>query len=266
MTSRSTAEQCLPVTDVVALAALAWVAAATLHEGLGHGLACTAMGGDPTRWSTFHFSCDRLLMSLWDQRIVAGAGTAVNAALAAVGWYGWTKDGATRRRLAGWIVFTLNGLTAFGYLVFSAIFQIGDWNGYGVMAEVANPIVVRGTLAIIGVAGYYGIVRAAACMLSQTLGGKNLAGQARRLAAIVWITTGVISFGAALSAGSDWRSTIGALIGVALGGNAGLFSLARFVKPTTIELERLRPNWALVGAAIVATVTFVALLGPGIAL
>lgn len=154
MTPRSSTDPRAPLADVVALAALAWVAAATLHEGMGHGLACSAMGGDPTNWSTFHFGCDSQAMSLWGGRIVAGAGTAVYVILAALGWLVWRGSGSLRGRLAGWIVFALNGLTTFGYLVFSAVFGIGDWNGRGVMAGVTDPVLARVALAVVGIAGY----------------------------------------------------------------------------------------------------------------
>ncbi|MES3110019.1 hypothetical protein [Sphingomonas aurantiaca] len=267
MTPRSSTDPHTPLADVVALAALAWVAAATLHEGMGHGLACSAMGGEPTNWSTFHFGCNQEAMSLWGGRIVAGAGTAVNVTLAALGWLVWRGSGSLRGRLAGWIVFALNGLTTFGYLVFSAIFGIGDWNGRGVMAGVTDPVLARVALAVVGIAGYYAVVRLAAGMQSRMLDGEGAAAQARQCAVIVWMTTGAISLAAALAAGSDWRSTIGASIGVALGGNAGLLSMGRFVKPTAAaSTTTLPPSWLLRMAAILGTAAFVAILGPGIAL
>ncbi len=267
MTPRSSTDPRAPLADGVALAALAWVAAATLHEGMGHGLACSAMGGDPTNWSTFHFGCDSQAMSLWGGRIVAGAGTAVNVILAALGWLVWRESGSLRGRLAGWIVFALNGLTTFGYLVFSAVFGIGDWNGRGVMAGVTDPVLARVALAVVGIAGYNAVVRLAAGMLSRMLDGSGVAAKARQCAVIVWMTTGVISLAAALAAGSDWRSTIGASIGVALGGNAGLLSMGRFVKSTAAaSATTLSPSWLLRVGAILGTVAFVAILGPGIAL
>ena len=267
MTPRSSTDPRAPLADVVALAALAWVAAATLHEGMGHGLACTAMGGDPTNWSTFHFGCNQEAMSLWGGRIVAGAGTVVNVILAALGWLVWRGSGSLRGRLAGWIVFALNGLTTFGYLVFSAVFGIGDWNGRGVMAGVTDPVLARVALAVVGIAGYYAVVRVAAEMLSRLLHGADIAAQARRLAVTVLLTTGVTSLAAAVAAGSDWRSTIGASIGVALGGNAGLLSIARFVAPNAAAPATiLPPSWPLRVAAVLVTVAFVAILGPGVAL
>lgn len=252
--------------DVVALAALAWVSAATLHEGAGHGIACEAMGGAPLTWSSFHFECARQAMSLTGVRVVAGAGTVINLILMALGWAFWRSSTRPLARLFGWIIFALNGFTSFGYLVFSATFDIGDWNRSGVMTAVANMTMARTVLAVIGIGGYYAVVRAAAAMLSRELDGRAIALEARRLAITVWLTTGAISLLAALAAGHDWRSTMGASIGVALGGNAGLFSVSRFTAPgTTRQRADMRPNWPLRVAAGVAVVSFVAVLGPGVA-
>ncbi|KQM81766.1 hypothetical protein ASE67_16215 [Sphingomonas sp. Leaf23] len=251
----------------MALTALAWIAAATLHEGAGHGLACKAVGGEPLAWSTFHFECGRQAVSAWGGRIVAGAGTAVNLTLMALGWLWWRNSATARGWFAGWVVFALNGLTSFGYLVFSAAFDIGDWNRAGVMAGSPDSILTRGALAAVGVAGYFAIVRMAAAMLCQKADGAANVADVRRMAIVVWVTTGAISLMAAVAAGSDWRATIGASIGVALGGNAGLLSVARFVKPATSTAQPpASPSWPLCAAAGVAVVAFVAVLGPGVKL
>jgi hypothetical protein len=255
-----------PVADIAALAAIVWVAAATLHEGLGHGLACQAMGGIPAGWSTFHFDCASQAMAIGGRRIVAGAGTAINLVLMVIAWLWWRRDPRPAAKLAGWTMFVVNGLTSFGYLVFSAAFGIGDWNGAGVMAEVADPAMARGLLAVVGVAGYYAIVRGAARMLAAVVRGPAAVRETRRLTVTIWMTTGIVSLFAALAAGADWRSTLGASIGVALGGNAGLLSIARFVVPSTDASPVIALPKVWRGVAIMAVAAFVLVLGPGVRL
>lgn len=253
--------------DIAALTAIIWVAAAMLHEGLGHGLACKAMGGVPITWSTFHFECGRQSMDVVAARVVSGAGTMVNVGLMALGWFWWQRSFTAGGRLAAWIMFAINGLTMFGYLVFSAAFNIGDWNAAGVMAGVADTSLARGVLATVGVTGYYAIVRTSARMLSPMLNGPEVVPVARRLCVTVWATTGAVSLIAALAAGAGWRLTLGASIGVALGGNAGLLSIARFVplsaKPQNFAMGA---NCLLRGTAIIVVVAFVVILGPGLQL
>lgn len=253
-----------PMFDIAALAALAWVAAATLHEGAGHGLACLAVGGEPLRWSTFHFGCGQGDESVWDRRIVASAGSLVNLVLSAIGWAWWRASRSTWARLAAWIVLVLNGLTAFGYLVFSAAFDIGDWNRAGVLLDIVDVRLTRGVLAIVGVAGYAAVVRGAARLLSRTGAGDGATLTTRRVTMTVWATTGLVSLLAALMSGSDWHSTAGAAFGVALGGNAGLLTIARFSAPTLAFPPNQR--WGVRMAAVAAVTVFVAVVGPGIAL
>src|SRR5437879_10756864 len=66
----STAE----IWTVVAIAAVAYVCASILHEGIGHGGACVLTGGKPVAISTVHFECDH------EGRLVAAGGTIVNFA------------------------------------------------------------------------------------------------------------------------------------------------------------------------------------------
>jgi hypothetical protein len=253
--------------DIAALSALAWVAAAALHEGLGHGVACSMTGGMPENWSTFHFGCAQQALSAASRRIVAGAGTAVNVVLMALSWMWWRTSSTARGRIAAWIVFVINGLTSFGYLVFSAAFDIGDWNSAGVLAEIAPSQVFRGVLAVVGALGYYAVIRVAAAMLSPSLDGPGYVRDARRLSVIVWATTGIVSLLAAAMSGPDWRSTVGASIGVALGGNAGLLSVARFVTASQAARSSvIDPSYSLRLTAIVAVAAFVTILGPGVAL
>lgn len=253
-----------PIPDIAALSALAWVAAAALHESAGHGLACLAVGSEPLRWSTFHFGCGQADGSVWARRIVAGAGSIVNLLLMILGWAWWRRSGSAWTRLAAWIVLVLNGLTAFGYLVFSAALDIGDWNRAGVLLGVADARLARGLLAVVGLAGYAAVVGVAARLLTRTGAVDGTVVVMRRVVMLVWGTTGLVSLLAALMAGADWRSTAGAALGVALGGNAGLLTIARFSGPTLVLPPARRRGLRLVAVAVVAA--FIVILGPGVSL
>ncbi|WP_380785514.1 hypothetical protein [Sphingomonas sp. R86521] len=108
-------------------------------------------------------------MSVAAGRFVSGAGTLVNIGLATLGWIWWRLGEAPGARLAGWILVVINGLTSFGYLIFSAAFGIGGWNGASVMAGVVAASLARGVLALVDIGGYYAIVRASARMVSGPL-------------------------------------------------------------------------------------------------
>lgn len=138
-------------------------------------------------------------------------------------------------------MFAINGLTGLGYLVFSVVFGISDWNGRGVMAAVTDPVLARVALTAVGIPGYYAVVRfpRKCCRM---LNSADVAAQPR-------------------------RSTIRASIGVALGGNAGLLRIGRFVAPTAAAwATTFSPSWLLRMAVVLGPTVFVAILGPGIAL
>lgn len=255
------------ITGVAAIAALVWVAAATLHEGLGHGLACTLLGGKPTRWSTFHFNCAHEFLSPTRWRVIAGAGSAVNVALLALGWFWWRRSTVVTTRIGAWTMVVVNGLTTFGYFVFSAAFGIGDWNTNGVLYGVSNIAVARAGLAVVGIIGYIALIRLGAAMLSSLLDNATAKVDARAITTTVWLTLGVVSLLAGLLAGADWRTTIGASLGAAMGGNAGLLTIPRFVTAVPkVRSWEVEGRWPLRTAALLAVAAFVVILGPGVPL
>src|SRR5437588_11398532 len=71
----------LSLTDlptVTAIALVAYAASNVLHEAVGHGGACLALGGKPLVLSSVHFECGEQAMSALAIRGVAAAGTIVN--------------------------------------------------------------------------------------------------------------------------------------------------------------------------------------------
>jgi len=253
--------------DAAALAALVWVVSAALHEGLGHGAACAALGGDPTSWSTFHFGCARGSMSLGDHRLVSAAGTAVNMALAVIGYAWWRGAERPLASTAAWTLFVVNALTSFGYLVFSAALGVGDWNTAGVMVGVPDPLRSRLLPGVVGVVGYYAVIRLAASMMARQTDGAVTRLEARRLCVVVWLSVGAVSLLAGAAAGAGWQATLGAALGAALGGNAGLLSVPRLVPPGRAGNVAGRTRCPLLWtAAAIAVAAFVIVLGPGVPL
>src|SRR6266545_935916 len=63
---------------VIAIALVAYAASNVLHEAVGHGGACIALGGEPLVLSSVHFECDEKSMSALARRCVSAAGTGAN--------------------------------------------------------------------------------------------------------------------------------------------------------------------------------------------
>jgi hypothetical protein len=113
---------------VAAIAVVAYALANLIHEGLGHGGACVLVGGRPAMLNAVFFRCDVSGLSGSALRLVAAGGSVTN--LIAAGAI-WTLGRYMRPSAAVnyflWLLFAVNVLTAFGYLLFSGIGGFGDW-------------------------------------------------------------------------------------------------------------------------------------------
>src|SRR5207237_10048020 len=83
----TTKESDRPLPDlltVTAIALVAYAASNVLHEAVGHGGACLAVGGKPIVLSSLHFECGEEAISALARRGVAAAGTIVNFSAGAI--------------------------------------------------------------------------------------------------------------------------------------------------------------------------------------
>jgi hypothetical protein len=103
-----------------ALAAMAFVAACTAHEAVGHGLACLGTGGTVTLLSSVYFRCQP------GHPLVDAAGTLSNLCVAAVFALAARRSRHDTARTAFALVAAFNGLWGTGYLIFSAVTDTGD--------------------------------------------------------------------------------------------------------------------------------------------
>ena len=78
MTTKQPGPRLPDLLTVTAIALVAYAASNVLHEGVGHGGACVALGGKPLVLSSVHFDCGDDAMSAFARRGVAAAGTIVN--------------------------------------------------------------------------------------------------------------------------------------------------------------------------------------------
>jgi hypothetical protein len=114
---------------VAAIAVVAYALSNVVHEGLGHGGACVAVGGHPKQLTAVFFDGDLEGLPASAGRWVAAGGSLANLLVAAIAWAGLRliPAGWGRGRFFLWLVLAVNVLQAFGYLLFSGIGGIGDW-------------------------------------------------------------------------------------------------------------------------------------------
>jgi hypothetical protein len=260
---------------VIGIAILAYCISNVVHEGLGHGYACVLAGGKPQVLNAIFFSCDEAGLTMAGKRLLAAGGSIANLVLAGFVlialklWKG--SPGATHYFL--WLLFAVNILMPFGYLLFSGIGGIGDWV---VVIDGFRPVILyRALLTIVGAFLYF-VVASRLLMpgLNLYLGREASLRQERtKLLALLPYLTGGITF--VVAGLLNPEGIVLVLISAAAASFGGTSWLAWYPRSKKDERSReLAPAepasiprqvpWVVAGA--IAFVLFVGVLGPGIKL
>ncbi|MEO8215712.1 MAG: hypothetical protein ABI718_01375 [Acidobacteriota bacterium] len=254
---------------VVAIGVVAYALANILHESVGHGGACIALGGRPQVVSSVHFECGEEQISDAARRMVSAAGTIVNFLAAAVSLLAMKRQGLHRPHLAWflWLFTTINLLMGAGYFLFSGIGNIGDWSS--VFSGLLPAWVWRPLLALIGAALYFYFARLSARRLIVLVGsGEAAVPRAKSFAVPVYIAGGL------LYCISGLFNPVGPVLiaisaaAASFGGTSGLLWLTEFVRRGSdshppVAVSRSVP-WIIAG--VIASILFVGVLGPAVRL
>lgn len=250
---------------MIAVAIVAAVITDVIHEGLGHGGMCVAIGGKPLVISTVHFDCGG------ENRWVAAGGTLANLFF---GGLFWAIGRAVRRspswRYFFWLLMTFNLFDAGGYFLFSGVGNFGDWAL--VVADWRPAWAWRAGLIGLGAVTYFLLfVPLSLQELRPLLGGpaENRWRQARQLCLVPYLTTGILScIAGALNPVGPLLILLSAAA-ASFGGKSGLAWMWTLLKRDRAAAVQLplppiqRSLWWII-AAIVVAIGFIALLGPGI--
>ena len=253
---------------VVAIGLVAYAASNFLHEALGHGVACVALGGKPLVLSSVHFECDEQAMSALALRGVEAAGTVVNFIAGALGLIAFKATNPRQKPHMAyflWMFTTLNLLMGAGYFLFSGIGNVGDWAA--VARGTMPPMVWRPTLAVFGGALYFLLARQSAQWLGSLVGSDELSmARARRLTMPAYFAGGL------LFCLSGLFNPVGPILiaisaaAASFGGASGLLWLTRFLPAgeRSAEPAALDRSYVWIVAGCVVSLIFVGILGPSI--
>jgi len=256
---------------IIAISALAYSLANVVHEGLGHGGACILLGARPTMFNAIFFNYDETTASGSVQRAISAAGSILNliVGLPLVGLLRSRVRLSPRWRYFLWLFCAVNLLTAFGYLLFSGIGGIGDWAR---VIEGARPaILFRLALVVSGALLYFVIApRLLMPALDPFLGREPDArvARARRLSLVPYLAGSGTMVVAGLLNPLGMKIVLISAAAASLGGTSLLAwypaiprAPSSFATDAPLEITRGIP-WIV--AAVIATVIFVLVLGPGI--
>ena len=256
------------ITTVTAIALVAYAASNVLHEAVGHGGACIALGGKPIVLSSVHFDCGEGAISGLAGRGVAAAGTIVNFIAGAIGLVAFrVTNPVTKPHFAYflWIFTTLNLLMGAGYFLFSGVGNIGDWSA--VASGTMSPLIWRPAMAVFGGALYFLFARQSAQWLRAIVGSDDLSMRRSRLLTIPPYIAGGLLFCV-----SGLFNPVGPVLiaisaaAASFGGASGLLWLTQFLRGSGGSAQRaeLGRSYVWIVAGCVASLIFVAILGPGI--
>ncbi len=254
----------LDVATIAAAGVVAYALVATVHEAVGHGAACLAVGADASAVSSTELRCDGV--SGTSALVVTSSGSVANVlvGLGAFGLFRVARPGDGRTLLLGWLVCAWNLFHAGSYLLTGALFGFGDWGR--VAGAVHPPILGQIGVGLVGAAIIFLGQRVATDPLWQPLVGIG-DDRAARWPRITWpaLAAGVA---VSLLAGvlSPLRPEFALLTSVLA--PLSLLWLVRLPRWPTADNPReavpIRRSAPLLGISLLVSVIFVLMLGPGI--
>jgi hypothetical protein len=238
------------------------------HELLGHALTCVASGHHSSELGAYYVECPHT--GPWSRRIVAMAGTCVDVLLALLAYVAWLKTSRPLPRLVWWIVFTVKGMVAAGYWMFSGVTNLGDWGPAmgGGIGPLPWPWLWRAVMFVVGLYVYIEVVRRAIRMMVAMLGGGEQARMTRRnIAMSIYLVGGVSAVLVSLFNPLGIVITLMSALASSFGGTAGLFNVAYSrrsdMPPRDFVIGR---HYAILIAGVLTTIAFALVLGPTISL
>lgn len=236
------------------------------HELLGHALTCVASGHRPSQLGAYYVECPHT--GPWSRRIVAIAGTGVDVLLALLAHAAWRKVRRPLPRLVWWIVFTVKGMVAAGYWMFSGVTNLGDWGPAmgGGIGPLPWPWLLRAVMFAVGLYVYIAVVRRAIHMMVAMLGGGEQARVTqRKIALTIYLVGGASSVLVSLLNPLGIVITLMSAVASSFGGTAGLFNVAwsrpSDEPPRDFVIDR---HYAILVAGVLTTIAFAVVLGPTI--
>lgn len=236
------------------------------HELLGHAVVCVATGHQPSELGAYYVECPGT--QGWSSRIVAMAGTCVDVVLAVLAYLAWRRLRRPLPRLVAWMVFTVKGMVAAGYWMFSGVTNLGDWGPDvgGGLGPLPWPWLWRVGLFVVGLFAYIWVVRAALRMLGVMLGGGDQAARVKRqIAMTVYVVGGVSALLVGLFNPHGMAITLTSAVAASFGGTAGLFNVA-YSRPSALPAQdfEIGRHPVLFAFGVLMTAAFAAILGPTI--
>jgi hypothetical protein len=266
MTGKTVATPRVDAWTLLGLALLLLPLLTMAHELLGHALVCVASGHHPSELGAYYVECPGT--GPWSRRLVAMAGTSMDVVITLLACVAWHYLERPLPKLVAWIVFTVKGMVAAGYWMFSGVSNLGDWGpaAGGGIGPLPWPWLWRVLIFAIGLCVYIVVVKRAIRMMFAMLGGGEQARRTQRQVAMtIYLVGGVSALLVSLFNPLGIVITLMSAVASSFGGTAGLFNVAYSrhceLPPRDFFIAR---HYAVLVAGVLVTLSFAVVLGPTI--
>jgi hypothetical protein len=255
--------------DMLTIASVALVAhmlTTILHEGLGHGGACLAIGGKALLITTVNMECSI------DHRLVTAGGTLANFLAAAVFFAlgRSTSTAASLWKYFFWLAMTMNLFVATGYFLFSGIGGFGDWEMF--IRGFTPQWAWRVGLSLLGAVSYLLAAKFSLLEMRPLIGSDKARRYTRatELTRVPYFAGGTLACIAGALNPQGWILVALSAAAASFGGSSGLLWMTNWLRggaippgPDTDPVPIPR-NWGWIVVAAIGACVFVAVLGPGL--
>lgn len=254
---------------LAALAALAYVLATAFHEHAGHAAACVALGGSPSKLGAFYVECNYGAMGTAGVRLVAIAGPAASLLLGLLSSRLLRSARTPSVRLFWWLMASVGLMTAFGYLLFSAVSGIGDLGtgDEGALKGVPMPWLWRVAMGAVGYWLYDRSVVWSMTALAGVVGGcEDRAARVRRTALVCYVAGAATCIAIGLFNPEGIVIVLTSAAAASLGGTSG-FAWGPYrtrIGAGDSDAVACPRSWSWMVASLVVVLAYAAVFGPTI--
>jgi hypothetical protein len=247
---------------IIALACLAYIVQAVLHEGLGHAVTAWLSGAHQITISTVALQSDI------SSRLISASGTLVNLFFAGIFWLLLLNPGRYKPTTRYFFVLLMAGnlFTGTGYFLFSGVMNFGDWAA--VISGFNAHWLWRLGLIIIGIASYYASMMLVAAHLRPFLPDDQPWRRVRVLAWTPYISEAVLAAIAGALNPAGLFYVIASALPSTLGANAGLLSLPslmhRWSRNQPLPVGTIPRSHGWIAISVIACILFIGVLGGGL--
>lgn len=258
---------------LILLSAFSFMFATALHEHAGHALACYSLGGHIKELGAFYVDCEYESLSNMGNRLVALAGPLISLIVGILGVALFNRASKSNSQLKYflWHFATVNLMTAAGYVLFSGMAGIGDLgtSQYGVFYQAQPEWIYRVGLAVLGLAGYYWVIRVSIRKMDDFIGGegRERVNRAQTLSLVSYLTGGLVAALIGLLNPYGLVIVLVSSVASSMGGTSGLAWMMQLLdrkKNTGDAPFTMERSWGWIALSVTFLLAYTIVFGPTI--